>query len=622
MRRFESSRASLAGFLLPPVRVRVIPILLWSVRHEIKVNIETPLSSRLFTLCNKMPEIPNETIELSEDLRRILMETPSAEQSPLHDGDLPLHKAAYKGNNSQLASLITSGVDINARSVYDCTPLQLAIRGDHAEAVSMLLSAGADATLEDDIEPCYHSPFHAIDAAAWLGAHNALVALINHGLKVPASALRWAASLNHVGCVQLIVDNIGSNDFSDQPRPKGLMSALNVAATCWHLEVVEVILAHVATIPATFDPDDGWLSYALVCAAGEFDCDYRCRWNHEAEYQFLVMQKLIATGADVNWKHPQTGETAFSATLDFQYLPPANVRLLLNNGLILDTTFEDGRTPLFGVVKNLFDDASLVRDFLGAGAKSTVTDNDLNTPLHLVMHRSFAELLSGNGADLSAQNSYGMTPFHTACEDGRVGVAEFLLSRGALVDERSKGRQCTPLLYATGAESTGKLYPADPEQQEQMVQLLLAHGANAHVTTPDGRTPLHGAVRWGSVGVVNSLIEHGADVHAVAPDGKTALHAVCALSGGELAAKLAITNTLLGHGANVEARDKDGSTPLHASWSRTHYLDCDPDLFNLLLKRGADRLAENSVGKKPVDFIDDDRWTFDEEGMVRERPMP
>jgi ankyrin repeat protein len=162
-----------------------------------------------------------EDIETSDDPKQYLIDTYSVEPYPLHDHDLPLHKAAYKGYNAQVTSLITSGVNINARSIHECTPLQLAIRGDHAETVRILLSAGADAALPDDIEPCYKAPFDAINGAAWLGARDALEALIEFGLKTPASALQWAASLNRVDYMRTILEKLGQNDFSDLPRLEG-----------------------------------------------------------------------------------------------------------------------------------------------------------------------------------------------------------------------------------------------------------------------------------------------------------------------------------------------------------------------------------------------------------------
>jgi hypothetical protein len=293
-----------------------------------------------------------------DQAKQNIWEIPSVEPYPLHDLDLPIHKAAYKGDTAQVTSLIASGVDVNACGVIDeCTPLQLAIRGNQAETVRILLSAGADPALLDSIEPCYYAPFDAINGAAWLGAHHALGALLDFGVDVPSAALYWAASLNRAECVRAILEKLGQNDFSDVPRSQGLSAALNRAALCWHVEVVELVLVHVERILAEPGSEDRtYLSTALVEAARYYDCDDRCR--QDLDKQLLVMQKLIKAGADVNWE-PDPEEpwgAAFWASLDDCYVPTKAIRLLLDSGLQLDKTDGLGSTPLFGIISRSRDD--------------------------------------------------------------------------------------------------------------------------------------------------------------------------------------------------------------------------------------------------------------------------
>jgi ankyrin repeat protein len=200
-----------------------------------------------------------------------------------------------------------------------------------------------------------------------------------------------------------------------------------------------------------------------------------------------------------------------------------------------------------------------------------------------------------------------------------------VLSKGAIVDEISTEKQWTPLLFATYPKRVDKWIPY-PEQQGEVVQLLLAHGANVQVTAPDGRTVLHNTARNGDTDLVRTVVEYGADVRAVMSDGTTALHLVCDLSNAsvsKMTERLAIIQILLDHGANVNARDQTGSTPLHASWSCAKYSTCfGPDPFNLLLKKSADRSATNKDMKTPVDLLDTTKWMWDEDGLVREKPKP
>jgi ankyrin repeat protein len=137
------------------------------------------------------------------------------------------------------------------------------------------------------------------------------------------------------------------------------------------------------------------------------------------------MQNLITAGADSNWRHPELGLNAFWASLDSPFIPTNVVRLLLNNGLQLCKTSVRRRTPLFGIIGNFDDNASLVEAFLEAGGKATVKDANLDTPLHFAAHRSFAELLFKHGADLFAKDLDGRTPLHIASQEWRPGFVEF-----------------------------------------------------------------------------------------------------------------------------------------------------------------------------------------------------
>lgn len=598
----------------------------WSVRRLPTRALARGYSALSSISFCSMTELPIKIPQLDDGQRQKIYDQPSVEKDPLHDGDLPIHKAAYTGDDAKLATLIASDANIDARGVYDCTPLQLAIRGDHSETVRILLTAGADPTLKDQLETAaYYEPFDAINGAAWLGNQNALAALLKSGLKLPASALRWAASLNHVQCMRKILDQLGQNDFVDKPRSEGLLAALERAALCWHLEAVELILSHVTPFPSTLLTGKKFtLSSALVSAAGDFDCDDRCRWQKNGDIQLLVMKKLIMAGADVNLEHPQAGENAFWATVESFGFSTDIVRLLLKSGLHLDRSSEDGRTPLFGIISNRNNDVNLVKAFLEAGAQATTTDVELNTPLHVATHRSFAELLFEYGASLLAKNRYGVTPFHRACEDGRVGVAQFLLSHGAQVDEPAGEDRSTPLLFATGGPGADYWSPRYPEKQEQIVKLLLDHGANVEATSADGQTALLYTARSCLVSLARILINHGADTSATMSDGKTALHAVCEVyRESDQEARVALVTLLLDHGATLEARDENGNTPLHAAWSRPHLsYGFKPDLFNVLLKAGADRFAKDDEGRTPVDLIDTTMWMWNDSGMVQKRPEP
>jgi ankyrin repeat protein len=587
-------------------------------------------------------------------------ERPSEEQCPLHDSDLPIHKAAYKGEMSSLGSLIPTCEDIDARNFCDCTSLHLAIRGNHAEAVRLLLLAGADPTLEDTIDSALQPPFNAVDLAAWVGAQHAMAALIEAGLNIPASTLEKSASLNLVDCMQTILDKLPENEFSDCSRLDGVRSALGQAACCWHLEAVDFLLTRVNGFPNRNDLEDRTaLGHALASAVDlEYICMDECRWRTTANPGRIpiIMKRLVAAGADVNAQHQGAGKSTFWVAVGDHDI----TRFLLDNGLRQDIQTEGGHTPLFGIVSVQNDDIGLLEEFIASGADVNHTDRALRSPMHYAANRAFADILHQHGADLFAKDKFGMTPLHMACKIGRLDVIQFLLSKGAMVDEAAMAGW-TPLLYSTfdneddledfffppnlytgtsrlevanillaqGANirattTSGQtvLHGAARLHDTELVRYLVDHGANVRAVNANSETALHNAARTANVEIVRYLINQGADVHAVTTEGETILHAACSRASiTTLPSISSILEVLLDHGIAVNAKDVTGSTPLHLLYDQCYrYQSGSTEAFSLMVRRGADRMLANNAGEKVMELIEKDKkWAWDEDGFLKSK---
>jgi hypothetical protein len=118
---------------------------------------------------------------------------------------------------------------------------------------------------------------------------------------------------------------------------------------------------------------------------------------------------------------------------------------------------------------------------------------------------------------------------------------------------------------------------------------------------------------------VQYLLEKGADVHAVTLSGQSVMHAACSL--GTITTLPAITiilEMLLEAGVNVNAKDITGATPLHVLYNQCYRsLLCDTEALNMLLQRGADKMAEDKEGESVNDLVEkDDIWTWNEEGLL------
>ena len=111
-------------------------------------------------------------------------------------------------------------------------------------------------------------------------------------------------------------------------------------------------------------------------------------------------------------------------------------------------------------------------------------------------HKSVAELLLANKAEVNAKDDNGKTPLHWAASAGSKDVAELLLANKAEVNAKENhGR--TPLHLAAA------------EGHKDMAELLLANKAEVNAKDNHGDTPLHLAVSQGHKDVAELLRQHG-----------------------------------------------------------------------------------------------------------------
>jgi ankyrin repeat protein len=146
---------------------------------------------------------------------------------------------------------------------------------------------------------------------------------------------------------------------------------------------------------------------------------------------------------------------------------------------------------LYEAVKK--DDTYQIAQLLSDGAKTDGRDETGNSVLHVAVSDSLGHIvrmLLKHGADPNVKNNRGDSPLHLACsrtwENGRKTIIKHLLLHGAHVNAESNAN--------------------------------LAFGV-AH-----GRTPLHVAIDWVRIDVVELLLAHGADMSIQEGSGYNSLH--------------------------------------------------------------------------------------------------
>ena len=261
------------------------------------------------------------------------------------------------------------------------------------------------------------------------------------------------------------------------------------------------------------------------------------------------------------------------------------VRKLVRNGLTphwswICETMREGQLDLAqallhaGVERNVFtrsamaDVPGLKRSLARSGTDARLTTSmqpasEGVTPLHVACASDWkplgnsrqkaqvrvAEILVGHGADLEATALYrgiaGATPLFCACwSSENPALARWLLERGARADESHL------------ATALGHLQRHGREAWE-IAETLVAWGVPVDGPHRAERTLLHAFAHQGTHRTVAWLLAHGADVHARTPDGRTALHLAAERNTGPKTLAL-----LVEHGCDLSVKDDDGRTPL------------------------------------------------------------
>ncbi|KAF2149540.1 ankyrin [Myriangium duriaei CBS 260.36] len=203
------------------------------------------------------------------------------------------------------------------------------------------------------------------------------------------------------------------------------------------------------------------------------------------------------------------------------------VKILLDSTTIpVDRNEADkkGRTALMTAAwKNHTEILELL---ITAGADINAKDNRKRNVLHnlaadtkeAVWGQTVINLLLGHNVCVQgpeAMDEHGRTPLHWCCVTGRLSLAETLLKRG-------HGKRAD--INAVEQRQKSPLHLAVSHEWEDIVDLLLLHGARIDLTSDGGWTALHNACEKGNARIVRTLLSAGADCNARLLNGRTSLH--------------------------------------------------------------------------------------------------
>lgn len=199
---------------------------------------------------------------------------------------------------------------------------------------------------------------------------------------------------------------------------------------------------------------------------------------------------------------------------------PEVAELLLNNGADANSK-SDKYTSLMLAAGNIyFDNSGIVKILLEKGVSIDEKNCEGWTALMLAIrsvNEKCVKVLLDNGADINLQKKDGHTALTVALFSRQYDLIKLLLESGADTNIKSKDGTALDITLT----SKYRMMAGD-EETENVIQLLLNHGATAPLPDEEGTTFLMKIIYRGFVNVANYLLTTGVDLKEADKVGRTA----------------------------------------------------------------------------------------------------
>jgi ankyrin repeat protein len=358
-----------------------------------------------------------------------------------------------------------------------------------------------------------------------------------NGIKLPNSTLpdiipieqtplRLAAKVGHPGKVQFLLDSGANPHFHDSHGYTALFDAVH-NNNPEQFEVVQILLTaganpNVVTIwnETPVRAAAGFGNYTVLKLLLDAGADRTLLgWT---DLMFALVFGSVENVTNLLQKEPKTledisrawylsltvGDVQKAKLLLTQGISPTDldlygavlkdqpemVKWLLELGLNPNAADQFGRTILMEAAT--WGSAQSIRVLLEAGADIHAQNHVEATALNQTRDIESARVLIEAGADINYVNGEGYSLLKSAAEDGNIELVKLLLAMGATTETEFKRE--TPLHRAVWSDEL------------EIVQLLLAAGADANAVDVDWETPL---MNVQSVEVAQALVEAGANIH-------------------------------------------------------------------------------------------------------------
>jgi len=396
-------------------------------------------------------------------------------------GATALYAAAAQADPAITARLLAAGADPNTALFSGETPLMEASRRGNLATVRALLAAKAD--------PNARESNGGQNALMWALSqrHPAVVdellksdANVHAGSKTGFTPMMFAAQQGDVESSKVLL-RAGAKPNDAQPRTG--LTPLMIASAMGHTSTVDLLLENGAN-PNLVDAN-GYTSLHRVVRDSDYGIDLASK-----DKVLTIVKSLLKNGANPNARLHQDKEKAAEEIRNGSVATYEKRTAVTVTEIVLQ-----GATPLFlaAEVSNL----DVIKALVEAGADPLIATERGTTPLMMTagagtdvqrerapeeraMALETTKFLVEHGADVNAAGQYGWTALHAATYQGINPVIEYLVSKGAKIDQKDEFGQ-TPLsisLSVLTKEIGARRLQIPRRYRQETAELLIKLGAS------------------------------------------------------------------------------------------------------------------------------------------------
>ena len=517
-----------------PTRALIVAAkFLKAITAEIAANISTSQCDQLFTfleLDSPFRAVQEDSLEQLQYLQKLGTNFNLTNR----EGFSPLHLAVVLNNRQMLGHLCRFQAQIDFPDKGGNSPLMLAIKRDKPAMIDALIELGANITVTNRSQT---TPLHS---AAEFGSMPLVQQFIQLGANPEAldfkkrSPLVLATQAGHGHIAEFLLP-LSPLDFVD-PQANSL---LHLAVRSKLPNLVRLLLERPEFSPAMANVHSVSPLH-LVARSG----------------QVQALQHLL--------QHPRAADAINLPDLD----GTTPICLSIIHGHPEICALLAPRSDLTHRMRNeatllhlavVHDQLESVRILVEAGANIDAVDPLQRTPLHLAIFekkKSIALLLLTLGADPNIKDAFNRFPMHTVGITGDAELMEGLLKTGKVQLNISDDEGCFPLHISIWAKNI------------PVAQRLIAAGADVnHADTISQETPLHVAANFGVADIVELLVAKGANVQQPQKDGQWPIH-LAAMNGDDNTIHAMMIRAEVSSHILANAPNGQGRTPIQLALER------------------------------------------------------